>query len=131
MKCYRKLLKISWTEKITNAEVRSRLQINNSYLIAQFKKLKMSYFGHIKRHDSLEKTILEGKLEGKRKRGKPRRAWTDDIRIWLEMSIKEAGNLAYDRDLYRQHSQAATSQATDFPASQRRKSEVSRDTPGR
>ena len=131
MKCYRKLLKISWTEKITNEEVRSRLQINNSYLIAQFKKLKMSYFGHIKRHDSLEKTILEGKLEGKRKRGKPRRAWTDDIRIWLEMSIKEAGNLAYDRDLYRQHSQAATSQETDFPASKRRKSEVSRDTSGR
>ena len=46
------------------------------------------------------------------------------------MSVKEAGNLAYDRDQYRQHSQAATSQATDFPASQRRKSEVSIDMPG-
>ena len=131
MKCYRRLLKISWTEKVTNEEVRSRLQIENSYLITQFKKLKMSFFGHIKRHDTLEKTILEGKLEGKRKRGKPRRVWTDDIKNWLEMSVKKAGNLAHDRDQYRRHSQAATSQATDFPASQRRKSEVSRDTPGR
>ena len=40
----------------------------------------MSFFGHIKRHDRVEKTILEGKLEGKRKRGKPRRVWTDDIK---------------------------------------------------
>ena len=47
------------------------------------------------------------------------------------MSVKEEGNIAYDRDQYRQHSQAATSQATDFQASQKRKSEVSRDTPGR
>ena len=58
----------------------------------------LSFFGHIKRHGRLEKTILEGKLEGKRKRGKLRRVWTDDIKNWLEMSVKEAGNLAYDRD---------------------------------
>ena len=39
----------------------------------------MSFFGPIKRHDTLEKTVLEGNLEGKRKRGKPRRVWTGDI----------------------------------------------------
>ena len=82
----------------------------------------MSYFGHVKRHDSLEKSILEGKLEVKRKRGKPKRAWTDNIKNWIEMSVKESGNIAYDRDQYRQHSQATTSQATAFAASQRRKS---------
>ena len=54
----------------------------------------MSLFGHIKRHDRLEKTILEGKLEGKRKRGKPRRVWTDDIKNFLEMSVKEAGTFS-------------------------------------
>ena len=89
----------------------------------------MSFFGHIKRHDTLEKTILEGKLEGKRKRGKPRRVWTDDIKNWLEMTVKEAGNLAYDKDQYRRYSQVATSHAIDSPASQRRKMNVSRDTP--
>ena len=75
----------------------------------------MSYFGHIKRHDSLEKTILEAKLEGKRKRGKPRRKWTDDFKNWLEMSIKEAGNISYDRDQYRRHSQSPTSQTSQPP----------------
>ena len=85
----------------------------------------MSFFGHIKRHDRLEKTILEGKLEGKRKRGKSRRVLTDDIKNWLEMSIKEAGNLAYDRDQYRWHSQA-----TRLLSLPQRKSEVSRYTPG-
>ena len=91
----------------------------------------MSHFGHIKRHDSLENTILEEKLEGERKRGKPRRAWTDDIKNLLEMSFKEAGNIAYDKYQYRQHAMAATSQATYFPASQRMKSEISREAPGR
>ena len=54
----------------------------------------MSFIGHIKRHDRLEKTILEGKLEGKRKRGKPRRVWTDDMNNWLEMSVKEVSSVA-------------------------------------
>ena len=65
--------------KITNENVRSRLQIENSCLIAQFRKLKLSFFGLLKRHDTLDMTVLEGNLEGNRKRGKPRRVWTDDI----------------------------------------------------
>ena len=130
MKCYRKILKIVWTDKITNQEVRNRLQIQNSYLIAQYVKLKLSYFGHVKRHDTIEKTVLEGKLEGKRSRGKPRRGWADDISHWLGMSIASAGMLAQDRDQYRRCSQAATSQAAEFPPprkSTRRNDEVSRD----
>ena len=43
------------------------------------------------------------------KRGKPKRIWTYDIKNWLEMSVKKAGNLTYDRDQYRRQSQAATS----------------------
>ena len=130
MKCYRKMLKIVWTDKITNQEVRNRLQIQNSYLISQYMKLKLSYFGHVKRHDTIEKTVLEGKMEGKRSRGKPRRAWADDVSHWLGMSIASAGMLAQDRDQYRRCSQAATSQAAEFPPprkSTRRNDEVSRD----
>ena len=64
MTCYRKLLQISWTQKITNEEVRSRLNITCSHLFKHFKKQKRTYFGHIKRHSSSEKTALEGKVEG-------------------------------------------------------------------
>ena len=47
MKCYRKILKIVWTDKITNQEVRNRLQIQNSNLITKYVKLKLSYFRHV------------------------------------------------------------------------------------
>lgn len=62
MKCYRKLLQITWTEKITNVEVRSRLNVTTSHLLKHFKKQNLSYFGHMKRHNTLERTILEGKV---------------------------------------------------------------------
>jgi len=114
MSCYRKLLQISWTQKITNEEVRSRLNITCSHLLKHFKKQKLSYFGHVKRHDTLEKTILEGKVEGKRKRGKPRKRWADDIKEWLNMSVVQAGSLAQDRDAYRRSVQAATRRGTSF-----------------
>ena len=58
-----------------------------------------AYFGHLKRHDSLERHILEAKLEGKRRKGRPTKRWTDDIREWLQMSPAEAGGRAQKRDV--------------------------------
>lgn len=68
----------------------------------------MSFFGHahIKRHESLEKTILEGELQGKRRPGKPRRSWKDDIERWLGMDVEDAGNLAQNRTRYRRRTRA-------------------------
>ena len=80
--------------KIPNEEVWLWLQIENSYIVEQNKKLKMSFFGNIKPYETLEKVILEGKFEGKKKRGKPRKLWTDDIKNWQEISIKRAEILA-------------------------------------
>jgi len=108
MTCYRKLLQITWTQKITNEEVRSRLNISYSHLFKHFKKQKLSYFGHIKRHSTLEKSVLEGREVGKRSKGRPRRRWVDDIKEWLQMSVVKAGGLALDRDAYRGSVRAAT-----------------------
>ena len=116
MTCYRKLLQISWTQKITNEEVRARLNVTSSHLFRHYKKQKLSYFGHIKRHSTLEKTILEGRIEGRRKRGRPRRRWVDDIQEWLQMSVVKAGELAQNRDVYRGSVRAATRQGTAFNA---------------
>ena len=62
---------------------------------------RVIHAGNIKRHESLEKTILEETLEGKRKRGKPRRVWTGDIKKKLSINVGpkiKAGNLRYDID---------------------------------
>ena len=60
MKCYRKILRISWMEKVTNKEVLSRLDMKTTMLLQKAKSLKLKYFGHIKRHETLERHILDG-----------------------------------------------------------------------
>ena len=62
MKCYRKILRISWTEKKTNASVLEQLGVKAPQLLNLIKKQKVSYFGHIKRHNTLEKIILGGHM---------------------------------------------------------------------
>ena len=62
----------------------------------------LSYFGHIKRHNTLEKLFLEGTCEGRRGRGRPRRRWTQDIGEWMGVSTVEAGRQALERGEFRQ-----------------------------
>ena len=76
------------------------------------KARKLSYFGHLKRHDSLENHILEARLEGKRRKGRPTRRWTEDIKEWLQMSPREAGRKAQMRDVFRRMVWEATSTQT-------------------
>ena len=109
MKCYRKILRISWTEKITNKEVLKRIGVEEPILFQNIKKLKLSYFGHIKRHESLERHIMEAKVEGKRGRGRPTRRWEQDIHEWLGMTTSQAGRLATDRLKFRKKVREATS----------------------
>ena len=96
-KCYRKILNISWKEHRTNESVLRELGIEPNFLIKFVKSQKLRYFGHVKRHDSLEKLVLEGMVEGKRGRGRPRRKWGDDIEEWLGVSVAASGRLAQNR----------------------------------
>ena len=109
MKCYRKILKISWTEKIRTEEVLSRICIKAPTLLQTVRKLKLRYFGHIKRHETLEKHILEARADGKRGRGRPTRRWEQDIEEWLGITTTQAGRLTEDRELFRRKIQEATS----------------------
>ena len=72
MKCYRKILRISWTERKTNASDLEQLDVKAPQFLNLIKKQKLSYFGHIKRHKTLEKLFLEGTCKGRRVRGRPR-----------------------------------------------------------
>jgi hypothetical protein len=58
------------------------------------------YFGTIKRHDGLEKRIMEGYIPGRRKRGRPKRRWVQDTTDELQMSASDVGHLAYDRVVF-------------------------------
>ena len=100
-KCYRRVLQISWTQKRTNISILQELNIEEGWLVKRIKERKLKYFGHIKRHDNLEKTVLEGYIMGKRKRGRPRRRWLQDIVDDLEMDATAAGHLAHNREAYR------------------------------
>ena len=67
------------------------------------------YFGHIKRHETLERHILEARIDGRRGRGRPTRRWEQEINDWMDMTTTQAGRLAEDRILFRQKVQEATS----------------------
>ena len=65
------MLKVKWTEKKTNAEVLKEANVERS-LLTSIKKRKHKWLGHIMRHEGLLKDIIEGKMDGKRRKGRPR-----------------------------------------------------------
>ena len=109
LKCYRKMLKIPWILKRTNQSILEELNIEKNWLITSVKRRKWTFFGHLKRHMSLERTILEGRMPNMRGRGRPRRRWSDDIQENLHTNLTKAGKMAQDRDLYKMAVMKATS----------------------
>ena len=94
---YLRVLKISWAEKITNEEVLRRMQTGRE-IVRQFKTRKLQYLGHLIRHNTSQIQIIEGKIEGRRSRGRPRNSWTTDITTTNGMKYYQLKRAAEDRE---------------------------------
>jgi len=99
--CYRRLLKVSWKDKRTNNWVLNEIG-TQPMLRSSIDSRKLSYFGHVCRKDgSLEKLIMQGMVEGSRRRGRPATAWADDVKRNAGMNMAAVTRLASNRTNWR------------------------------
>ena len=104
MRCYHKILFISYEDYITNKEDCAKIQQAigpHKDLLTVIKRCKLQWYGHVSRSSCLAKTILQGTVKGERRRGRQKKRWEDNIREWTGLEFTKSQSAVENREKWR------------------------------
>ena len=104
MRCYCKILYISFKDHVTNEEVLAKIQWAigpHEDLLTIVKRCKLQWYGHISRSSGLAKTILQGTVKGGRRQGRQRKRWEDNIKEWTSLDFGKSQRAVENREKWR------------------------------